>query len=623
MDGQEYRLLGDQPSTSGVDALGFHDVSQRLSELIVTSRDSSPFTVGIDGGWGAGKSSLMMRLRQDLADRDDVETVWFNAWTAEGKDVLESLIKSVLNRIDNNILRRAMRRERLLTVFRIAVMSLLDVFRVRSLADELWRQMQVRVETRNEIQNLVRSTMDEWMAKNSGLGRRLLVVFIDDLDRCSPASVLQIFEGMKLYLNAEGFVFVIGYDKQVIARAISGQLGYEDESTALDYLEKIVQFSYGITPPTDELSQALIDEYLTTANVGGLVESSERRFVIDRSGRNPRRIKRFINNFVLAYQLDQEWRDIGPESLLRALILQMYYPEAMASIWRRRGVDLFQECLDFVEARRQLRGGGDQLSDDVQGTIAEVFRTYNLNSDMLGDKSADEILRVLQEEIPAIVLTCANDDEFVELARSIGTGEDRRRLLQKLELRWSAGDGLPLPPESKEAPHDLPTSTESDEGGSVYISYRRSDTAPVAGRLANFLREIAGVPVFLDVDSLKVGDSFERALRTGIEQASVVLVMIGPQWLDFGQQAESAPLRLEAPGDTVRQEVELALELGKLVVPVLVDEAQMPREYELPRTLSGLARRQALELRTESFGADAERLLDLLRPYVASASVPV
>ena len=64
----------------------------------------------------------MMRLKLELDSREDVETVWFNAWTAEGKDVLESLIKSVLNRIDTNILRRAMRRKRLLTISRVAVM---------------------------------------------------------------------------------------------------------------------------------------------------------------------------------------------------------------------------------------------------------------------------------------------------------------------------------------------------------------------------------------------------------------------------------------------------------------------------------------------------------------------
>lgn len=608
---QEYRLLGDQPSTSGIDALGFHEVSQRLGELVITSRDSSPFTIGIDGGWGSGKSSLMMRLKFDLDRRDDVETVWFNAWTAEGKDVLESLIKSVLNRIDTNILRRAMKRRRLLTVSRVVVMFVLDIFRVRSLADELWRQMQVNVETRNEVQALVQSTMDDWMSKDSGLGRRLLVVFIDDLDRCSPASVLQVFEGMKLYLNASGFIFVIGYDKQIISRAISVELGYEDHVTALDYLEKIVQFSYGITPPTDDLAQALIDDYVTTANIGDLVESSERNFVIERSGRNPRRIKRFINNFVLTYQLDQEWREIGAESLLRALILQMYYPDAMESIWRRRGADLFQECLDFVEARRVLRGGGANLTAAEIEVIETVFLSYNLNTDIVGNTPREETLRVLQEEVPPIVLKCANDQEFVELAGNVGSGHERQRLLQKLELRWSAA-GTPLATDPADLVRDAPVSTDVSGGGHVYISYRRSDTANMAGRLGDFLRSALGSErVFLDVDSIKVGESYPRALRAGIEHAMAVLVLVGPHWLDA--PSDSGRRQLDDPADHVRQEVELALELGKRVVPILIDGAPMPSPNQLPPPLAGLARRNALQISQEAFVADAGRILETLR----------
>ena len=610
MEDQEYRLLGDQPSTSGTDALGFHDVSQRLSELIITSRSSSPFTVGIDGGWGSGKSSLMMRLKLELDRRDDVETVWFNAWTAEGKDVLESLIKSVLNRIDTNILRRAMKRKRLLTVSRVIVMFVLDIFRARSLADELWRQMQVNVETRNEIQALVQSTMDDWMSRDSGLGTRLLVVFVDDLDRCSPASVLQVFEGMKLYLNASGFIFVIGYDKQIISRAISSELGYEDEATALDYLEKIVQFSYGINPPTDDLAQELIDDYLTTARIGGLVESSERNFVIDRSGRNPRRIKRFINNFVLAYQLDQEWRDIGAESLLRALILQMYYPDAMESIWRRRGADLFQECLDFVEARRLLRGSGAGLDEEEFAVVETVFLSYNLNSEMIRQATPEETLRVLQDEVPSIVLKCANDQEFVELARNVGSGGERQRLLQKLELRWSA-PGPPLLTDPGDLPRDAPVPTDLSGGGLVYISYRRSDAAFMASRLAEYLSDTLGSGrVFLDVDSIKVGETYVDALRAGIEHAMAVIVLVGPQWLV--DRTESGRRRLDDPTDHVRQEVELALELGKRVLPVLVDGSPMPKPEQLPSSLAGLSRRNALQISQETFARDAEVLLHAL-----------
>jgi hypothetical protein len=51
-------------------------------------------------------------------------------------------------------------------------------------------------------------------------GRSRIVIFIDDLDRCLPASALEVLEGMKLFFDLEGFVFVVGLDQSVIERSI-------------------------------------------------------------------------------------------------------------------------------------------------------------------------------------------------------------------------------------------------------------------------------------------------------------------------------------------------------------------------------------------------------------------
>ena len=89
-----------------------------------------------------------------------------------------------------------------------------------------------------------------------------------------------------------------------------------------------------------------------------------------------------------------------------------------------------------------------------------------------------------------------------------------------------------------------------------------------------------------------------------------VLVLIGPQWLDL--ESDSGRRRLDDPADHVRQEVELALELGKGVVPILIDGAPMPSPNQLPPSLAGLSRRNALRMSSETFAADASRILELL-----------
>ena len=87
----QYVLLTDQPWVDGIDPLGFDDVAGRLADLVLSSRESSPLAIGVSAAGAAGRSSLMRRLDAKRAGGGDVETVWFNAWTAEGKSSLEGL----------------------------------------------------------------------------------------------------------------------------------------------------------------------------------------------------------------------------------------------------------------------------------------------------------------------------------------------------------------------------------------------------------------------------------------------------------------------------------------------------------------------------------------------------
>lgn len=215
-----FTLLGDQPHVDGDDPLGFDGIVEDLTRLVLASRHSTPFTLGIDAGWGMGKSSLMRKLEHNLGQRSDVETVWSNAWTAEGHSVLEGLIKSVLDKIDPNILRRTLRRKNLMSGVRVAISILAGLLRLGNVVDKIWERISLDPRARNQMRDLMAQAMDEWMKRGRAPEHRLLAVFIDDLDRCSPSNVFQVFEALKLYLDTQGFVFVIGFDSTVISEAI-------------------------------------------------------------------------------------------------------------------------------------------------------------------------------------------------------------------------------------------------------------------------------------------------------------------------------------------------------------------------------------------------------------------
>jgi ankyrin repeat protein len=165
----------------------------------------------------------------------------------------------------------------------------------------------------------------------------------------------------------------------------------------------------------------------------------------------------------------------------------------------------------------------------------------------------------------------------------------------------------------------------------VFISYRRDDTGGDAGRLYDRLVEAFGADnVCRDVDSLPAGQDYVEAIRKEIAAASVVLVLIGPRWLDAAD-AEGRQ-RLADENDLVRREVRLALSSRARVIPVLVRGASMPRERQLPAALARLSRRNAVDVRDAHFDQDVAqlvarigggRLRRLARPaaYLAGAAV--
>jgi ABC-type amino acid transport substrate-binding protein len=147
--------------------------------------------------------------------------------------------------------------------------------------------------------------------------------------------------------------------------------------------------------------------------------------------------------------------------------------------------------------------------------------------------------------------------------------------------------------------------------GRIFISYRREDTDFPAGWLYERLADhFDGGQVFKDVDSIQLGDDFVEVITTAVGSCDVLLAVIGDRWLTIGD--EDGKRRLDNSDDFVRLEIEAALARNVRVIPILVDGARIPRAEELPDSLAGLVRRQALELSPSRFAADTDRLLTVL-----------
>ena len=147
--------------------------------------------------------------------------------------------------------------------------------------------------------------------------------------------------------------------------------------------------------------------------------------------------------------------------------------------------------------------------------------------------------------------------------------------------------------------------------GGVFISYRRDNSPNAAGRIYDRLRSRLGSErVFFDIDSIRLGADFVEVLSSSVGKCDALVVVIGRNWASSASNKNRR--RLEDPNDFVRLEIEAALERGVPVIPVLVDEAEMPRTEDLPDGLKKLTRRNGIQISHARFDSDVDRLTSAL-----------
>ncbi|MFN8372663.1 MAG: uracil-DNA glycosylase family protein [Anaerolineae bacterium] len=146
----------------------------------------------------------------------------------------------------------------------------------------------------------------------------------------------------------------------------------------------------------------------------------------------------------------------------------------------------------------------------------------------------------------------------------------------------------------------------------IFINYRRQDSEGYVGRLYDHLiQHFQREDVFIDVDNIKPGVDFVKALEEAVAACDVLLAIIGPQWLSATN--DSGERRIDEWNDFVRIEIASALKLDKAIIPVLVGHARMPSHKDLPEDLMPLARRNAFELTHQRFSADVVHLAEIIK----------
>ena len=318
------RNLNAKPQTILIDDFetrptnAFDYLAQTISNIIKNSQPH--FTIGIYGEWGTGKTTLMKTIERKLKDgivsekEQKVLTVWFNAWKYEREDNLASLslLKTVayamadheqFDSVSKTIFRG-------LNVIGKDLMQKLALSIVSKEKMELDEELTQKMDYMNKLyrESIYFDGLDkikrqmEKIRDSAGPEYRV-VVFIDDLDRCSSRKALEILESIKLFLDIEGFAFVIGLSHKTVTHLISQAY----KATGLkgeDYIKKIIQIPIKVPTWSDENIIDLIENKISPN-----LNEEYTRFLRENSAMvakvveyNPRQLKRFINNVIIAFE---------------------------------------------------------------------------------------------------------------------------------------------------------------------------------------------------------------------------------------------------------------------------------------------------------------------------------
>jgi TIR domain len=148
----------------------------------------------------------------------------------------------------------------------------------------------------------------------------------------------------------------------------------------------------------------------------------------------------------------------------------------------------------------------------------------------------------------------------------------------------------------------------------IFVSYRRDDSSGWSVHLYELLvREWGPDNVFMDIDAIAPGEDFREAIARTMRTCDVVLIVIGPNWVNARDEAGNR--RLDDETDTHLRDVASALAADVRVVPVRVGGAAMPKPSDLPEPLKDLAYRNAAIIEDRRFASDVSILQNALKQF--------
>jgi hypothetical protein len=384
------------------DQLELSEQVKLLSNRVLSC--STPHVIGIHGDWGSGKTSFMRQMQAKIGGQMPTDasvlncpdrvvdektkqlqkkcvTVWFDAWRYQNEP---SPVVALLQEMRRQIRTSHAVMNKLMKLGGIASASIIDnlsaIGKTISLdtlpdAEKIEKRGQQWEKDRFYdalATNSIREQLSETIKSILPLETSRVVIFIDDLDRCSPKAAIRLLEGLKIYLTVPKCVFILGMNERVMVDAIQEELsngkdvGNDDlRLRAGHYLEKICTDIYRL--PLPESPVRLLCHW---------IENSDHQIALQSAigetmclPPNPRRLKALANQWPRFAKCEKFPREntLTQDIWAVRILIVCYFHQFHRDLWERwhYSPDFWEEILTYCD--------GTNMSPDWAGGLKRTY----------------------------------------------------------------------------------------------------------------------------------------------------------------------------------------------------------------------------------------------------------
>ena len=366
-------------------------------------RTDTPMTIGVQGEWGSGKTSLLNQIWADLESSntdddsvDDFKQIWINSWEhsllCSPEECLMKIINEIISELldsdtdkkrsdkirsgVNNIMKGALRIGSSIAVGSAGVQAVDEIFSEGSNSIK---------ELREQLKNLVAEikTLD-----TNRFGK--IIIYVDDLDRIEPKDAVSILELLKNIFNIQDCVFVLAIDYEVVVKGLIGKFGEptpENDWEFRAFFDKIIQLPFSMPMGNYNIANyviGLLDQINFYSGKEDLDEELIQKLVTKSIGGNPRSIKRLINSLALIKILndkedgdvtDGSLKDVDEAMIMFAMVcLQIAFPEIYQLFANNPNYEKWNEDLAYKETQ-----GIEESDKNWKKNFEQAIKNENFN----------------------------------------------------------------------------------------------------------------------------------------------------------------------------------------------------------------------------------------------------